>query len=514
MTPITAIVPLFTHLLPILFFMYMMLDVLLRDPRRTEHRLVFGILCCCMLMFTEEFVRHYLPIEISPVISVVWFSTAGITIVGLALHFFLKLTRFDRRMPRLLYPYLCYLPTALALVNLLFNDQMISGNEFQQVGIWKLPVYNDAYYIAMVGSNLFSAIFMAILHVGKRRAATRELKDMYHELLVGAIVTVLVNLAVGLVDFKGALPPYPYIYGGFVWCLLLRRTMKKYDLLNRVDNRYEKLFLLNPSAIVLADEYGKVKEANPSARQLFGSIGLTPGDCYAVLGKDLERKIRAGEDIRDYETTFRNGDAAIDVRIDGDYVLVEYEPHLILIVRDVTLQMENERAIQFLAYHDALTRLPNRRHFFERLEAAIASAERAGESLAVVLFDIDDFKGINDKFGHQAGDRALIRVADCIRSVAAPEEATARLGGDEFVLFLHPLRSVGEAKEKIRALRRELDARPVTEGDNTIPIRLSIGVSLYPADGREKEALLNSADKALYHVKRNGRNDYAIVSDI
>src|SRR5690625_184847 len=115
MTLAATVAPIVTHLVPIVYFVYMLMDVLLRSSKRTEYLLVSGIIACCLSMFLEEFVRHYLPIEYSPIITAAWFSVSGITIVGLGLHLFTKLTNLNDKLPKYVYPYLFYLPTVLVV---------------------------------------------------------------------------------------------------------------------------------------------------------------------------------------------------------------------------------------------------------------------------------------------------------------------------------------------------------------------------------------------------------------
>ncbi len=492
------------------FFVFMMTDVLLRNRKRIEHKLVFGIIACCMSMFTEEFVRHYLPIEYSPMITAAWFSTSGILITGFGLHLFIKLTGMDQRMPKLIFPFFCYIPTLLVVLNLFFNDQMVSGSAFHLVGNWKLPVYNEAYYIAMIGSNVFNFIYVLILLRGKRRTDKHEVRAIYSQLIMGVSVTAFFNLTIGLIDFHGYLPPYPYIYGGLAWCMLLRHTMVKYDFLYHIDKRYEKLFNLNPAAILLLDLHGSVREANPYAKQLLSGMRLE-----VILNGEIRQLIEAKAAIQNVELTIRSHDRTIDVLIDGDYVTVEYETLLILIMRDVTSEKESQREVAYLAYHDTLTRLPNRRYFLDKLDAAIQASEAQRERLAVVLFDLDYFKELNDSHGHLIGDQALIHVADRIRSVIDPAVGTAaRLGGDEFVFFLHPVRSVETVEATILRLQQAMRDNPFLVGGETVPIGLSIGVSICPNDGTDRDALLSSADKALYSVKKRGRNRYAFALDL
>ena len=512
MTLAASVAPLLTHFVPIVYFVYMLVDILSRNRRKTEYLLVSGIIACCLSLFLEEFVRHYLPIEYSPVITAVWFSVSGITIVGLGMHLFIELTNLGHKFPKYVYPYLFYLPTLLVVINLFVNDQMVSGSAFYQEGIWKIPEYNAAYYIAMIGSNVFNVIYILILRWGIVNTGQRELREIYKRLLYGILITFFINLTIGVIDFKGYLPPYPYIYGTLLWCVILRQTMKKYEFLNHQDIRFEKLFNMSPAAIVLTDLDGHVREANPAARKLFETLSISHGNIAAILQGELLHRIRNRLPIQNAAISMTSGDSQIELIVDGDYVSVEYKPHLILIMRDVTAQVASQRELVFMAYHDMLTKLPNRKHFFEQLDMALNDAEATGQRLAVMLFDLDLFKEINDRYGHLAGDQALIQVADSIRSILTGDDFAARLGGDEFIIFFR-FASEERVKEKIDELRKHLAENPLIVGEECHPLQISIGVSFYPEHGRNSDTLLNSADKALYHVKRSGRDHYSFASD-
>jgi diguanylate cyclase (GGDEF)-like protein len=498
-----VIIPLFTHFIPILFFVYMGIDVLLRNPKKVEHRLVSVTALCFMLLFTEEYVRHQLPLEYSSTIAALWFSTVGIIIPGLGFHLFIKLTHLENKMPRYIYPYIFYLPLIMIVFIVFYNDHMISANEFYQEGVWKLPIYNKSYYIAMIASIVNNLLYLIPLIKGRANASTKKLREIYNLLIIGVIVSACWFIVFGLIDFGNRLPPYPYLYGGLIWCFFLRHTMKRYDFLDFLDKRYEKMFNLNPAAIILADLKGNIKEANPCARQLFEFIHLDPSKPYRILNDNLRLRIQKREEIKNYEMTIVNENKQLDVLIDGDYVLVEYQPHIILILRDITQQKMSQREVTFLAYHDSLTRLPNRRYFYEQLEAAINSAGIQHNALAVVLIDLDRFKDINDTYGHHAGDQVLLHVANLIRETASHHGMAARLGGDEFVFFIHPAASVPFVEEIIHNLQAALAQNKLIYEQETIAIEMSIGASFFPENGQDVDALLNSADKAMYNVKRN-----------
>jgi diguanylate cyclase (GGDEF)-like protein/PAS domain S-box-containing protein len=506
-----TVAPILTHLVPILYFIYLLVDILSRNRKRIEYLLVSGIVACCLSLFLEEFVRHYLPIEYSPILTSAWFSVSGITIVGLGLHLFTRLTDMAHKLPGFVYPYLFYLPTLLVVLNLLFNDEMVSGSAFHQTELWKLPVYNSAYYIAMFGSNAFNVVYILILWRGIANTGQRELRAIYRELIYGVLVTMFFNLTIGVIDFKGYLPPYPYIYGTLMWCVFLQRTMRRYEFLNHEEVHLSQLFNVSPVAIVLTDLEGNVREANPAARKLFEVLKVHPRSIGNLLQGELLIRIQHRLPIQDVAMTVSSGDTRTELVIDGDYISVEYKPHLILILRDVTAQMAKEQELMFMAYHDMLTKLPNRKFFFDRFESALAEARDTGERLAVLMFDLDRFKEINDHYGHLVGDQALVQVADSIRAILTEEDFAARLGGDEFIIFCRNA-SKERVTEKIEQLRTHLAEHPLVVDEKAHPLQISIGVSFYPEHGQDSDTLVNHADKAMYEVKRRGRGDYAFAT--
>ncbi len=174
---------------------------------------------------------------------------------------------------------------------------------------------------------------------------------------------------------------------------------------------------------------------------------------------------------------------------------------------DVTDRRIAEKRIEYLAFHDGLTGLPNRSLLEDRLSQAIATSRRHGKTFAVLFVDLDGFKGINDRLGHEPGDELLKEMAHRLLGVVREGDTVARLGGDEFVLLLLEL---GSREDVATAVGRVLDAVrvPTPVGDVPVSITASVGVSLYPADGTDGDALLRYADVAMYHAKERGRDGY------
>jgi len=169
---------------------------------------------------------------------------------------------------------------------------------------------------------------------------------------------------------------------------------------------------------------------------------------------------------------------------------------------------ETRHPADFLAYHDALTGLPNRRLLDDRLAQAIHFAQRRGRKLAVMLIDLDNFKRVNDALGHSAGDAALREVALRLAASVRKADTAARHGADEFALVLSDLVSDADcrlvAERVLHALAQDF---PVGDGSTTLAV--SIGISLYPADAGDGEALLRNAGAAMQRAKQSGHNQIA-----
>jgi diguanylate cyclase len=177
-----------------------------------------------------------------------------------------------------------------------------------------------------------------------------------------------------------------------------------------------------------------------------------------------------------------------------------------------TLGLESaNRQLRHLATHDALTGLPNRILLEDRVAQAVAHADRDRTQFAVILFDLDRFKLVNDSLGHRAGDELLKEVAQRLTAVARSVDTVARLGGDEFVLVASPITATDDAEQIARRALASL-AEPVRIADVDVHTSPSIGIAFYPADGVTGETLFAHADAAMYCAKQRGRNNIQLFS--
>lgn len=167
-----------------------------------------------------------------------------------------------------------------------------------------------------------------------------------------------------------------------------------------------------------------------------------------------------------------------------------------------------EQTIRFLAFHDALTGLPNRVLLIDRLEHAIERARRRGHALALLYADLDGFKGVNDRYGHSAGDELLKQVSARMTRALRQCDTIARVGGDEFVVILEEVQGTRSAQSMAEQLIRTIQ-QPITLDETDVQVGCSIGIAVYPADGKNATELIEHADAAMYAAKEAGRNQSA-----
>ena len=182
--------------------------------------------------------------------------------------------------------------------------------------------------------------------------------------------------------------------------------------------------------------------------------------------------------------------------------------HFVTVVQDITERKQAEERIQKLAHHDALTGLPNRELLIDRLLQAVTRADRDHTQVGVLLVDLDLFKRINDTLGHSVGDQLLRNVAARLQGCARPGDTVSRQGGDEFAVVLPDLANANDDAARIAQRILNAVARPYALDDKELHASCSIGISVFPRDGRGAENLLKNADVALYRAKDMGRNNY------
>ena len=280
--------------------------------------------------------------------------------------------------------------------------------------------------------------------------------------------------------------------------------------------RYRLLFEQNAAGVCVTKFDGEIVDCNTTFASMLGYdrselMGNKIGFLYERPAEraEIEQKLQTSKTLNSIETELR--------RKSGEslYVLQNLThtgDRIHMTVADISDRKRAEEQIEFHAYHDVLTRLPNRKLFTDRLHQNLTHARRSGKSLAVMFVDLDHFKSINDTLGHTAGDELLLEMARRLRGCVREDDTVARLGGDEFTIILselrHPEDAVTVAEKIIAAVQK-----PISILGMPIDVSASIGIALYPVDGNDPEALLRNADSAMYRAKESGRNTYQLCTD-
>ena len=310
-----------------------------------------------------------------------------------------------------------------------------------------------------------------------------------------------------------------------------------------MDRLSTSILASTPLAIIAAGIDGLITVFNPGAERLLGySAEEILGKQSPVLFFDTEElRIRAAELSSEFDVVV---DTAFDelvaktkarashdarewtfIRKDGAHckVLLEATPlpdqhggvdGWLGIATDITERSLAAAEVEQLAYHDHLTRLPNRRLFNDRMQVAILQARREGSRLALMLIDLDKFKPVNDNLGHAVGDLLLKAVASRMQDCLRESDTLARLGGDEFVVILPEVVSSDDAMTVAEKIRVALNAPFELTGGYRVSIACSIGVAIYPDHGSDEKRLSRNVDDAMYAAKEMGRNCVRLFSAI
>ncbi|MES9894472.1 MAG: EAL domain-containing protein [Candidatus Thiodiazotropha endolucinida] len=281
----------------------------------------------------------------------------------------------------------------------------------------------------------------------------------------------------------------------------------------------DRAFQNTAEGITVTDASGNIVSTNPAFEAITGYsheevLGLNPrvlksGHHPDSFYKEMwDTLLLTGHWRGEIWNRRKNGDAypewlTISAVKDGN----DETTHYVGVFTDISQIKEAQDQINFLAHHDALTRLPNRALFRERFDHALMHARRENASIALLFLDLDRFKTVNDTLGHPVGDQVLLEVSKRMNQIIRASDTLARLGGDEFVLLLEEQTDAQHAAVVARKLI-DLFSRPMIIGEHELVVTASIGITLYPNDGDDPDKLIRHADRAMYEAKQQGRNTY------
>ncbi|MFZ5652902.1 MAG: putative bifunctional diguanylate cyclase/phosphodiesterase [Pseudomonadota bacterium] len=284
--------------------------------------------------------------------------------------------------------------------------------------------------------------------------------------------------------------------------------------------RLAEVLEATPDLVAIADPEGRLRFINRAGRDLLGlGQAALDGRCLHdlfsehvaahLLGEAFPAACRDGHWVGEIAVPAPAGCAEIPL---SKLVVAHRDAageidYLSIVARDISERRKFEAELQHQATHDRLTGLPNRFLLIDRLEAELAHVRRHGGFAAVLFFDLDNFKRVNDSLGHAAGDAVLRQVAARMQGCLRPTDTVARHGGDEFTVAVGDLQRIEDVLAVLRKVRAAFEL-PVTAGSQEVFVSFSIGIAVFPHDGSGVETLLRNADTAMYRAKAAGRNQY------
>ncbi|ALO45763.1 two-component system response regulator [Pseudohongiella spirulinae] len=280
------------------------------------------------------------------------------------------------------------------------------------------------------------------------------------------------------------------------------------------------VFNTSSEAIVIADESLKVISANAAFYRITGlEEPDVQGQPLALLSADsigrqarrqMTAKLKRGASWRGEIRSYRRNQQVFHALVNVSRMTHNGSAarQYVILISDITEIRSAQAELAYIAYYDSLTELPNRHLFMDRLNMALAHAERTARRLAILFIDLDHFKRVNDALGHQIGDQMLRTISDRLRSVLRSSDTLCRIGGDEFIVIAN---TYGTLQDLEVLARKIIDVvhQPLTLGKTEFTPGCSVGISIYPDDTSDKDDLVKMADTAMYSAKTMGRGCYS-----
>ena len=500
------------YILPALFMFGLACIVITQQTKRLENRLITTILFIYSFIFMGELFRHLLPISYSPIIVEFLFGVLGVLIIGVAIHLYMYVADLHKNMRRIVYPFVFYFPFICIVTAQLLGVHFLSTITYSLEGIWYKPVANGAYYTTVLITILINFVLLYILVIGNREVFDRKRKKLFRFLMLYSIVTLITKIVFGFSNFGENFPPYNLIFEGLIFSVFISFSYLHNDLLPNVTKRYQTLFDISPISMMIVNGNLDIVEVNRPGMDLIGiedssNINLMKFAQTKHNRNQLRKFIQDIERegiVQDYPMTLENifNEGMLHFSVSAKMDIAGKDKHYYAMLRDVSSELEKEKIILHMAYHDVLTDLHNRAYFVTQLSKRLAEISKSPTYKGIfVLLDLNDFKSINDSYGHHIGDQVLQHTASILKDSVTEADLVARFGGDEFVLFLQGFDSEENITKWLEHLRSSFKDNHFLYNDIEIRIEPSIGISICPDQGTTFEDLFNQADMDMYADK-------------
>ncbi|NLY19236.1 MAG: EAL domain-containing protein [Clostridiaceae bacterium] len=456
-------------------------------------------------------------------LSMIWYKISTVSqsfFSAFILHFYILFTGrsafFDKCRNRILF----YVPHCVLVIAFFTRDLIIKEFVFDNLGQKSITIIIDywlCYYLLVHFCYLTAVVIILLLW--KSELKYRFEKKQSTIIIVPYTVSLLLGFYSGV---------FAILLNSFQWLMIIPAAAVFGTISAWYATLKYKLMVLTPSvaaekilstladSVILVDSDLKILSVNNETVRLLGykEEELAGKDIVCLFAEDQNPDINITAEllkngtVRNLETHFLASDGSIipisfsasEYR-DENNALVGY----IIVSRDITDKKTAEKTLKHIAQHDYLTNLPNRYTINLTLKNAIEKAAIDDSIVAVILLNIDRFKVINDTYGHDTGDKILIEAAKRLKASIRYTDVIARLGNDEFLCVIENVVSIDDVNKVIAKLQKAFEGK-YKIGSNELSITASMGVSIFPRDGKNVGILIKNADIAMYHAKSKGKN--------
>lgn len=485
-------------------------DTLVRDPRNATARLLALLHAGVAIRLFAIFAIQVLPLHDAP--SVVRFVVipASCLTYAFAIHVYFRV--LPEPFPRSRWQWAPYVILGSMLAIDVLSSR-VPRSFFSPVreGFWVKPISPAGVHATLIILVAITTVGAAALAWGRSRTRNPNVRGRINGLFWGTAASALAYIIFGFIfpdNTARWVPPSGYVFGVLGWLIAVRITVTRYLLVPSRWHRYRLLFESNPLPIVMADAHGQIVDANTAAVKTYGPIvrigDLFPEESRQKDWQQLREALHAQESVTNWEQRVMVQKQERWVNLNGERLPLGERNGWAFSLRDITEQ--HGQPAEQLGLRDALTGLSNAEAFRRALNGL---AEDPPQDAAIIFVDLDNFKMVNDAWGHLVGNQLLAEAAHRLRTVFRPDDLVARFGGDEFVVLL--TRVPAQPLDEI--LRRIIQtfATPFSSpGLPPLAIHASVGLSRFPEDGATPEMVLQRADDAMYQAKRAGKNQYRI----
>ncbi len=507
---------------------YLALGVyILRSSRKAALNQLFFLLCVSLAVWS--FAYTFLPSAETKQQAWFWFrlSAFGWTLgPALILHFCLLMAKRGDWVRRPSTLWVIYIPAFYFLVRSTGGE--LGVIDFVGTRFGWAQVYGDmslgfAAFLVYFPTFILYGLWQ-VLRRGRGSERTAERRQAQIVSFSGVIILIAVAVSGIVLPWFGIRnPPNVAYLIAPIWVLVIWDAVYKYQLMVMTPSRVAPTILETmDEAVILMGHDEKIITVNRAAQNLFGDRhrdfeGMTLGELFDRVDESEAQELNEiihSEDEAGELTYSGPDDESVTLRVSCSEVEDQYAEKMgeVLVLRDVTSEKRAEADLRYLATHDSLTDLPNRSILGDRLERAVRRAERETGKFGMILFDLDEFKQINDELGHEVGDAVLMktarRLSHCVRGL----DTVCRLGGDEFLVVVEDLQDSQEVDIVARRIQAGF-SEPVHMQGRALTITGSMGISLYPADGVELQTLMKKADLALKSAKTHSGGAFQFFSE-